>query len=72
MSFYSQRASESILPLSVGDSLPKAFEEWTVTGRVYDHGSPDKTCQLCAQESLRYHFEIRNSLNSNELWGGSQ
>lgn len=72
MSFYSQRVRESILPLSIGDSLPKAFEEWTVTGRVHDHGSPDERCQLCAQESLRYHFEIQNSLNNNTLWVGSQ
>lgn len=28
MQTYSQRVRESILPLSVGDTLPKAFDEW--------------------------------------------
>lgn len=72
MEHYSQRVRESILPLSVGDTLPKAFEEWTVTEQVVDHGSPQEVCELCGQESLRYHFEIRNSLNRNTLWIGSQ
>ena len=72
MQHYTQRVMDSILPLSVGDTLPKAFEEWTVTENVVDHETPDETCELCGQESLRYHFEIRNSLNDNQLWIGSQ
>lgn len=68
---YSQRTRDSILPLSVGDTLPKAFEEWSVTEAVIDHEVPQETCELCGQESLRYQFEIRNSLNRNVLWVGS-
>lgn len=72
MQYYSQRVRESILPLSVGDTLPKAFEEWSVTEQVVDHDTPHETCELCGQESLRYHFEIRNTLTKNTLWIGSQ
>lgn len=72
MQHYSQRIRDSILPLSVGDTLPKAFEEWSVTDRVVDHETPEETCEFCGQESLRYQFEIRNTLNGNTLWVGSQ
>lgn len=72
MQHYSQRVRDSILPLSVGDTLPKAFEEWSVTDNVVDHEIPQETCELCGQESLRYHFEIRNSLTKNTIWVGSQ
>jgi hypothetical protein len=72
MQYFSQRVRDSILPLSVGDTLPKAFEEWSVTEQVIDHETPQETCELCGQESLRYHFEIRNSLTKSILWVGSQ
>jgi hypothetical protein len=72
MEHYSQRVRNSILPLSVGDTLPKAFEEWSVTENVVDHETPQETCELCGQESLRYHFEIRNSLTKHTMWVGSQ
>lgn len=72
MEHYSQRVRNSILPLSIGDTLPKAFEEWSVTENVVDHETPQETCELCGQKSLRYHFEIRNSLNKNTIWVGSQ
>jgi hypothetical protein len=72
MQHFSQRVRDSILPLSVGDTLPKAFEEWSVTENVVDHETPQETCELCGQESLRYHFEIRNSLNKKTMWIGSQ
>ena len=60
------------MPLSVGDTLPKAFEEWSVTEQVVDHETPHETCELCGQESLRYHFEIRNTITRHTLWIGSQ
>lgn len=72
MQHYSQRVRESILQLSVGNTLPKAFEEWTVTESVLDHETPQETCELCGQGSLRYQFEIKNSLTGNTLWVGSQ
>ncbi|MFJ2492389.1 hypothetical protein ACIOV9_12700 [Pseudomonas iridis] len=72
MSSYPQRVWDNILPLSVGDTLPKAFEEWSFTEIVRDHEKPTETCELCNQESLRYQFEIRNVFTSNRLWVGSQ
>lgn len=72
MSTYPQRVRDNILPLSVGSTLPEAFEEWSFTERIHDHEQPTETCELCEQESLRYQFEIKNSLTHNILWVGSQ
>ena len=69
---YPQRVRDSILPKSVGKTLPEAFEEWSVTENVHDNEQPTETCQLCGQESLRYEFEIRNSLTRHTMWVGSQ
>lgn len=68
---YSQRVRDNILPLSVGDTLPKAFEEWSFTDETEDHEEPVETCQLCDQEQLRYHFKIRNAFTHHSLWVGS-
>ncbi|WP_332750815.1 hypothetical protein [Hydrogenophaga sp.] len=72
MRTYPQRVRDNILPLSVGSTLPEAFEEWSFTENTEDHEQPIETCQLCEQEALRYHFEIRNSLTKRTLWVGSQ
>lgn len=40
MATYTQRVRDSILPLSVADTLPKAFEEWRFTGDTHDHEEP--------------------------------
>lgn len=72
MNSYPQRVGDNILPLSVGSTLPEAFEEWSFTEQTIDHEQPIETCQLCEQEDLRYHFEIRNSLTNKVLWVGSQ
>ena len=69
---YPQRVRKNILPLSVAESLPEAFEEWTFTDEIRDHEEPVETCQLCEQEQLRYHFMIRNALTKEVLWVGSQ
>jgi len=66
-----QRVRESILPLSIGDTLPKAFEEWYFTGFTEDHEEPCETCELCGQEGLRYHFEICNGHTGHTLQVGS-
>lgn len=71
MSRYTQRICESILPLSIGGSLPEAFEEWSFTERTIDHGEPIETCRLCGQQDLRYHFEIGNRYTAKHLWVGS-
>jgi hypothetical protein len=39
--------------------------------RHFDHEDAIETCQLCGQEGVRYHFQIRNRLNENTLWIGS-
>lgn len=72
MSTYPQRVRDNILPLSIGSTLPEAFEEWSFTEQIVDHEQSIETCQLCEQEALRYHFEIRNSLTDKTLWVGSQ
>jgi hypothetical protein len=72
MGTYPQRVCDNILPLSVGTTLPEAFEEWSFTEQTIDHEQPIETCQLCEQEALRYHFEIRNALTQRVLWVGSQ
>ncbi len=72
MHAYTQRVRDNILPNSIGSSLPEAFEEWSFTERTHDHEQPIETCQLCEQEALRYHFEIRNALTNKTLWVGSQ
>lgn len=72
MRSYPQRVRDNILPLSVGATLPEAFEEWSFTTKTIDHGQPSEICQLCEHEELRYHFEIKNALTNNVLWVGSQ
>lgn len=72
MQNYPQKVRDSILPLSVGSTLPEAFEEWSFTEQTIDHEEPVETCQLCKHEELRYHFEIRNALTKKTLWVGSQ
>lgn len=69
---YPQRVRENILPLSVAGALPEAFLEWHFTGCTEDHEEPVETCQLCDQEDLRYHFEIKNENTGSRLWVGSQ
>ncbi len=68
---FTSRVRDSILPLSVANTLPAAFREWRFTERTEDHGSPIETCQLCGQEQLRYHFEIGNDRTDETLWVGS-
>lgn len=68
---YSQRVRDNILPLSVGETLPEAFEEWSFTEDTVDHGEPIETCYLCDHEELRYHFQIRNTFTGHTLWVGS-
>ncbi|WP_145916891.1 hypothetical protein [Erythrobacter sp. QSSC1-22B] len=71
MSVYSQRVRESVLPLSVANTLPSAFTEWSFTENTVDHETPIETCELCGQQKLRYHFEIANHLTAATLWVGS-
>jgi hypothetical protein len=71
MHSYPQRVRDAILPLSVGDTLPKAFGEWYFTGATEDHDEPCETCELCGQEGLRYHFEICNEYTRHTLQVGS-
>ena len=71
MGGYSQRVRDSILPLSVADTLPAAFAEWSFTENTVDHETPIETCELCGQQDLRYHFEIANPYTEAALWVGS-
>lgn len=69
---YPLRVRENILPLSISDSLPEAFKEWYFTDHTIDHEDAIEECQLCNQEQLRYHFEIKNRHTNHELMVGSQ
>lgn len=71
MSDYPKRVAENILPLSLAGTLPDAFKEWYFTDNVEDHEIANENCQLCDQEQLRYHFEIRNRHTDKYLWVGS-
>lgn len=71
MSTYPQRVADNILPLSSADRLPQAFTEWYFTECIEDHELATECCELCDQEQLRYHFEIKNQYTDNCLWVGS-
>lgn len=68
---YTTRVRDSILRLSVSKLLPDAFDEWHFTGNCVDHEVADEVCELCGQEGLRYHFEIRNDQTKQKLDVGS-
>jgi len=71
MSTYPQRVADNILPLSLAGTLPDAFTEWYFTENIEDHEISNEDCELCDQEQLRYHFEIKNRHTNNCLWVGS-
>ena len=71
MSTYPQRVADNILPFSLSGILPDAFKEWYFTENIEDHGKPIEDCELCDQEQLRYHFEIKNRNTARHLWVGS-
>ena len=71
MSTYSQKVADNILPLSLSGALPDAFNEWYFTENIEDHGKPIEDCELCNQDQLRYHFEIKNRNTTRHLWVGS-
>ena len=71
MSNYPQRVAENILPFSIAGTLPEAFTEWYFTENIEDHEVANEDCELCDQEQLRYHFEIRNRHSNSCLWVGS-
>ena len=72
MEQYAQRVRANILPKSVAQTLPAAFREWHWTGDTEDYGHPTEICELCEQESLRYHFQIKNDQTKGVLQVGSQ
>ena len=71
MSTYPQRVADNILPLSIAGTLPGAFKEWYFTDNIEDHEIANEDCELCDQEKLRYHFEIKNRITDKYLWVGS-
>ena len=71
MSSYPQRVADNILPLSISGELSEAFKEWYFTEITEDHEDIIENCQLCNQEQLRYHFEIKNKYTQKTLMVGS-
>jgi hypothetical protein len=72
MDGYPLRVMANILPLSIANTLPDAFAEWRFTGATVDHETPKAQCELCDQDRLRYHFEIRNDHTGHRLDIGSE
>lgn len=72
MNIYTERVASNILPLSQAGTLPEAFKEWYFTEHTEDHEQAIEECQLCNQEQLRYHFEIKNRYTHKHLWIGSR
>jgi len=63
---------KNILELSVARTLSQALSEWFFTDDIIDHQKPEVSCELCEQEELRYHYQIKNKSNDNSLWVGSR
>lgn len=72
MKSWSKTVSENILPLSISNTLPDAFQEWYFNENTIDYEEPIEKCNLCDHEEVRYHFEIENKHNHNTLLVGSQ
>jgi len=72
MTSWAERASASLLPLSLARTLAAALKEWAYTGRFFDLETTDGTCELCGQQELRYHFEIENGKTDASLLVGSE
>lgn len=69
---WKQKAQEKLLPLSKEmGNLDEALKEWAYTGEAKDHGTPSKTCKLCDNTGLRYHFRIKNKNTGKTLQVGS-
>lgn len=61
-----------ILSLSIGVAFEDAIKEWQFADYVVDHGRhANEQCQLCNHSGVRYHYLIKNKLNSNFLYVGS-
>lgn len=45
--------------------------QWVATGQYEDLEQGCEDCELCDKESIRYKFEIRNTINDKRLWVGS-
>lgn len=71
MTSYPLRVAENVLPLSVSNEVSEALKEWYFTERTEDHVVATESCELCDQEQLRYHFEIKNNNTLKRLWVGS-
>ena len=72
MTSWAERASASLLPLSLAHTLAATLKEWAYTGRFFDLETTDGTCELCGQQELRYHFEIENGKTDASLLVGSE
>lgn len=69
-----QSVAINLLPLSVANSLPAAFREWTFQDKVRDlleeYGDYGH-CEMCDHQHVRWHFLISNSSTNGHLWTGS-
>jgi hypothetical protein len=61
----------TLVPLSISTRFREALREWLYKGDCEIHGAADATCDLCWEDTLRYHFRIVNWRNGNQMWVGS-
>lgn len=68
---YLARVEPFLRPVSESQDVREMLAEWDYIGDIIDHEEAIETCQLCGEQGLRYHFQVRNRLNGNTLWIGS-
>jgi hypothetical protein len=69
--YWYQIAPFTLLPRSESDQLEEAVREWRYQGERRDYYVQERICDLCWEDTLRYHFKIDNRKNGDEMWVGS-
>lgn len=64
--------NQTLLERSVSRTFKLALEEWYFAHYIKDNGTPCMTCELCGHSNLRYQFLIKNRLNNQFMYVGSE
>ena len=68
---FREMAPLTLVPLSEATLFSEALLEWLYKRECRIHEAADATCDLCWEDTLKYHFRIVNRLNDNHMWVGS-
>ncbi|WP_338595219.1 hypothetical protein QJR28_09585 [Clostridium baratii] len=63
---------KSLIDLSEGKVWSKAIKEWNYTGNIEEDSNCQSSCELCGHSNIKYKFEIKNEINKNKLYVGSE